>query len=110
MKVRGQERVKTHFFSVARVPGSHAEVMIVDVSETGCKIVTDSRSAQIGATIILSLPHEEYASGQMVWKRGDECGVHFHKPISLDSIDSIAAQIEQSSDRVRKNFRVRTVG
>ena len=95
MKVREQERVETQFVSHARVPASHADVMILDVSETGCRIVTDSRSAQIGATIILSLPHEEYASGQIVWKRRKECGVHFHKPIGLDTIDGIAAYIEQ---------------
>ena len=95
MKVREQERVQTHFFSAARVPASLAEVTIVDVSETGCRIVTDNQSAQIGATIILSLPHEVYASGQIVWKRKSECGVHFHKPIGMGTIDGIAAHIEQ---------------
>ena len=91
MKVREQERIQTHFFSVARAPASLANVTIVDVSETGCRFVTDNISVQIGTTIILSLPHEEYASGQIVWTLSNECGVHFHKPISLDSIDSIAA-------------------
>lgn len=95
MKVREQERVQTHFFSAARLPASHVDVTILDVSETGCRIVTDCRAARIGATIILSLPHGEYASGQIVWKLRTEGGVQFHKPIGLDTIDGIAAHIGQ---------------
>ena len=93
MKVREQERIQTHFLSAARIPASQAEVTIVDVSETGCRIITDCKSAKIGTTIILALPNDQYASGQIVWIHLEECGVHFHKPVSLDSIDSIAAHL-----------------
>lgn len=93
MNVREQERIQTHYLSAVRVPASQAEVTIIEVSETRCRIMTESKSAKIGTTIILALPNDQYASGQIVWKHREECGVHFHKSICLASIDSIAAHL-----------------
>ncbi|WP_086436703.1 PilZ domain-containing protein [Altererythrobacter xiamenensis] len=90
MELRQGDRFASRFVTAARIPASNAEVAILDISTTGCKIRTSSELAQIGATILIRLPDGEEAAGQIAWKNKERCGVKFSKPIPEQLIDRIA--------------------
>ena len=92
MRIRDEQRIGTHFRCDAHIPSTVTEVVILDISTTGCRLSEENRIAQVGATIVLHLGDLREASGQIAWRKDDECGVRFHKPINTDLIDWIAAQ------------------
>lgn len=94
MKTRVNDRVQTWFRSEARFPGASAVVRILDISISGCRMKTDDNSAKVGATIVLQLADDHYASGEIVRKVGTEFGVQFHRPVGDMIIDQIAARLE----------------
>lgn len=94
MQVREGERVSCEFRTKARFPKSSAVVAILDVSTTGCRIRTDARQAKIGSTIIVELAVGQFASGEVVRSAEDCFGVCFHRPVSPEIIDQIAARFD----------------
>lgn len=92
MKTRKEERLTTNVASTARVPATPAEIRILDISRTGCKIATGNGHVQVGATILVQLAGNDEAAGQIAWKDGEVSGVRFHRAISLDAVDRTVAE------------------
>jgi hypothetical protein len=90
MRERGEERIATAIATIARIPASQTEILVLDLSTQGCRIKTDSGSVQVGATIILRLSDRDEAAGQIIWKKADQCGIRFFKHLSEEALDWIA--------------------
>jgi hypothetical protein len=93
MKVRKELRFATHIATNARVPSSAVDVVVLDVSTTGCLIQTQSILAQVGATILLRLSDIGEVAGELVWKDKNHCGVKFFTPLAEESIDLVEITI-----------------
>lgn len=94
MKTRADERLETCFLAEARFAGASGVVCILDISVSGCRMKTDLKPARLGAKVVLTLAGDHYASGEIVRRLESECGVQFHRPLSIVVIDQIAAQLE----------------
>jgi hypothetical protein len=94
MKTRVEERLQTCFLAEARFPRASTVVCILDISKSGCLMRTDDQFAKAGATVVLKLAEDHYASGEIVRKLGTDCGVQFHRPLGDEIIDHIAARLE----------------
>ncbi|MFB0614216.1 PilZ domain-containing protein [Aurantiacibacter poecillastricola] len=94
MHDRESQRVGIRFPCAAQLPGSTLDVVVLDITPSGCRLATASGLAKIGATIVLLFSDRLDAAGQIVWRDEWECGVMFHEHISENTIDWLAAQSE----------------
>jgi len=45
---------------------------------------------KVGSTLLLTLSSGAEASGEVVWCKGNDCGIEFHRRIAETEIDRIA--------------------
>jgi hypothetical protein len=68
-------------------------VRIVDVSDTGCRIRTDSNYARIGSTVLLDFTHDRGTAGWVVWASDNERGIKFCETLSAEDIEFLAVAL-----------------
>ena len=93
MRTRKDERLATSRAIVVSLPGSDLAATMVDISRTGCKIEVDTDRVGVGSTVVIEMSGETIASGEIVWLAEQECGVAFHRQISAEQVDRVAAVI-----------------
>lgn len=90
MWVRGEQRFTSNVPVMARLPDSNIDVVVVDVSATGCRLRTRSRDVQVGATILLEFEGIEEIAGQIAWSERRQFGVRFNRILPEATLDQIA--------------------
>lgn len=84
MATRSSERIPVYCQTMARAPASPVLVTILDISKTGCRIESDSSLLQVGGTVLLDIPGDQQAAGQVVWRKQSSFGIRFYKELSED--------------------------
>ncbi|WP_338242331.1 PilZ domain-containing protein [Aurantiacibacter hainanensis] len=85
-RFRLEERREINLPTTARIPHADAQITVLNLSATGCKLRTATEAARLGCTVLVRLSAEDEVSGQIVWRQGEICGVHFHRQIPAEMI------------------------
>ena len=94
MDKRKAERFASFVKTEARVPATRVGVTILDISSSGCKLSTQSKLAQVGASIVVSLTDDVVVGGWIVWKSGEVCGVEFDEALNQSFMSDFQAFVK----------------
>ena len=84
MNRRYRARVDTDIALVCRIPATPMKSRIIDLSHSGCRLDLGLGHAETGATLSLETPEGDRFTGQVMWSRGAQVGVRFHRPLRRD--------------------------
>jgi hypothetical protein len=88
MERRYTDRVPTEVGVSCRVPASPEQAMLIDLSQSGCRLEFARRGVDQGATVNLDFQVGKPIGGQVVWTDGAYAGVRFHtalpKPVAVE--------------------------
>ena len=97
-------RIRTHRRLTARIPALPVEVVVLNISTAGCKLRSEKFPFQIGSTVQLSGGARSDFAGQVVWAKGNECGIKFFKALSSRELETfLDADTTQVSIRPKGN-------
>jgi len=71
-----------------------AEVLIVNLSPSGCMVRSDARLTP-GDRITLFLPTIREIEAQVMWALGGRAGIEFDKPLALPSYSAILSEMQR---------------
>lgn len=66
--------------------GGHEELCVLRNISTGGAMIAHNGDLQIGEQITLDLRFDEHLEAEVVWVKGDRCGVQFGGPVDLPKI------------------------
>ena len=82
MHTRTTDRQGSDIVLNCRVPVRHAQAILCDISETGCRIEIFEGYVSRGSTIFFEVDERNEIAGQVVWVKGKEAGVKFMHQLS----------------------------
>lgn len=82
MQTRTTNRQGSNIVLRCRVPVERVQVILCDISETGCRIELFDGHVSKGSTIFFEIDARNELAGQVVWVRGNEAGVRFMHKLS----------------------------
>lgn len=71
--------------------GNSAEVWLLDVSTTGCRVFGRAGLLRLDQTVIIRPHGLEPQSGTVVWVAGEQAGVHFEHPLHPSVVDHLTS-------------------
>jgi hypothetical protein len=82
--IKRTPRVDTRFDTkLTDSDGNSVDVVVVDISREGCRLVTDS-TLKIGENVQIDVPKHGSFAAQIRWALGNEAGAVFLEPVFLD--------------------------
>jgi PilZ domain len=83
-EIKRAPRVDTRFDTkLTDSDGNSVDVVVVDISREGCRLVTDS-TLKIGENVQIEVPKHGCFAAQIRWALGNEAGAVFLEPVFLD--------------------------
>ncbi len=79
---RATERHDADIVSRLRLPASEHDCQILDLSATGMRVVSPGALVNIGEQVAIEAQDFPLFLGTATWRRGDEFGVRFARPLS----------------------------
>ncbi len=106
MERRSHRRAGMHVTLTCRIPATPSRVLIVDISQSGCRIRSPLHSCILGTTVHFGTSGDIPFTGEIVWIRERLAGVRFHSPLTVE----IARELGLDGDRARaQDVRMQTV-
>ena len=93
MERRVEDRTETNVLLMCRVPARPCRAIMHDVSHEGCRLELPDANAELGGTALLDLPGAAQFPGRVVWVRGTQAGIRFHR--RLRGTPAIALGLEE---------------
>lgn len=72
--------------------GRQWETLLADVSEGGCKLLDPSEQIRKGERLHLYFAHTGPHMVQATWRRGEQVGLEFRRPLTAELLDKLASQ------------------
>ena len=79
MERRVEDRIETNVLLTCRVPARPSRAIMHDLSHEGCRLELPQANAELGGTALLDLPGVAQVAGRVVWVRGTQAGIRFHR-------------------------------
>ncbi len=86
---RSSERHDADIVSRLRLPASEHDCQILDLSATGMRVVSPDSLINMGEQVAIETQGFPLFLGTVTWRRGDEFGVQFARPLSDDILQGL---------------------
>ena len=82
MERRLEERTETNVLLTCRVPARPCRAIMHDLSHAGCRLELPDGNVKLGGTALVDLPGAAQVPGRVVWIRGNQAGIQFHRRLT----------------------------
>ena len=82
MERRLEERIETNVLLTCRVPARPCRAIMHDLSHAGCRLELPDGNIELGGTALIDLPGVSQVTGRVVWIRGNQAGIQFHRRLA----------------------------
>ena len=95
---RNSRRHPVDLFVECRVPATATSAIMIDLSDSGCRIATREK-LHLGQTVIVRFRGHKEIAGTVAWSKANVAGLRFSLALEDDELDELVEQfaVQRSS-------------